>query len=202
MEQCMAFDIGKVKITADQVTLDFKENRTLCHKNGDFSFKYGTMISNNEIFLVGKSIKPKKNIQNYEFNVDIYVNNKKVMDKKIDYTQVVDLFTKENNSKIINEIKKYFPTYKSPSPKVRQLVQKDQKNLPIKKPTSAVFPLTQKSQKNRSQQSQKTKNQFGVSELSPGKKEGYVVNPLTGKEVKIGGKTYYKLCETLNITDC
>ena len=56
MEDCISFNIGKINVVADQLSLSFNEHRKVCNKNGEFSFKYGTMVGKDEILFVGHSI--------------------------------------------------------------------------------------------------------------------------------------------------
>ena len=170
MDQCVSFNIGKVHINANQINLLFNEHRKLCHKEGDFSFEYGTVMEEDEILLVGHSIGAEKNLKDYEFIMHTYINDQKVSETEINYNQVVELFTKENNSKLIDQTK----------------------NLYLENNQSQNNKKKYKEQVRRQKNGQKDEKQ----KLEPGRKDGYVINPQTGAEIKINGPTYNELCDS------
>lgn len=185
-EGCITFNIGKINVTADQQTLNFSEHRKMCNKDGNLSFEYGTVIGKDEIFIVGHSIKPEGKLENYKFVIIVYINDKEIDQKEVTYADLVDLFTRELNSKMLSGIKsKYLPALPPSPAKLREPKKKTKVS-----PKLLEAPKSQKSQKVEGKESQ-TK-----IKLVPGKKEGYVVNPETGAEIKIGGKTYQELCKT------
>jgi len=172
-EECITFNIGKININAktNQFELKFDEHRKICNEKGQFSFEFGTIIDDNKVFLAGHSIKPEKNLENYKFILHTYLNDKMIHEGQVDYDQVVDLFTHDVNSELLRGFRG--------------------KSLPSSKTKRAVTG----SQKRQSHQlSQKTEK--GKTILQPGKKEGYVINPESGAEIKIGGPTYEELCKS------
>jgi hypothetical protein len=154
-EGCVAFNIGKIKVNADQITMNFNEHRKICNKDGNISFEYGTTDKKDEILLIGHSVKPEDKLENYQFTVITYVNGNKKAEKKIGYKEIVDLYKSENYKKIMG-------------------IGKNQTPKALKAPNK----------------------KSGAIRFKPGKKKNFVVNPLTGMEIKIGGPTHKELCES------
>ena len=238
MDDCISFNIGKMEISADQINLLFNEHRKLCHKNGQFIFEFGTMNGQNEIKLMGHSIRPQHNLKDYEFLMDTYVNGEKISQTQIDSAQLVELFTKETNSQLIQKTKNLSNKMNIKSHNSFQTQPKKYKNPPSvnyseKQPKNQFKgqDLNQSHRQFTSQSKKQPKNQFKGQDLNqshrqttsqskkqpknqlrkpskaqqetkqkfkPGKKQGYVINPATGAQIKIGGPKYKELCNTGN----
>lgn len=179
MDGCISFNIGKVNVNANQINLLFNEHRKLCHKDEHFLFEYGTIMGEDEILLVGHSITPKQNLTDYEFVMHTYINDQRVSEIQVNYNQVVELFTKENNSRLINQTKKSY--LESGQSKIGEKRKMEQTR---RQPSTQTGPAT--------------KSQGRKQKLQPGKRKGYVINPDSGAEIKINGPTYQELCDTGN----
>ncbi len=188
-EECVTFNIGKIGINAKthQYELNFNEHRKICHEGGIFSFEFGTIIDKKKVLVIGRSIKPEKKLENYEFIVHTYLDGKRIDEKRIGYKDVGDLFTHETNSHLLLDLSR---SQHLRSPVVKKKITHQQMR---QKPQ--ISQKKQPSQKKQSSQSRQL-NEKGKLSFKPGKKEGYVINPETGAEIKIGGPTYTDLCET------
>lgn len=167
---CISFDIGKLNIGNGDINFNFNEHRQICHKGGNVSFQYGKMINNDNILLVGHSIIPEQDIKKYKFVVITYKNDKKIKQETVDYQQILDLFQKDNKSKLLTNMNQ--PAKLTYKPKV---ISKPKNQKAVSRPT--VAPKV-------------------AVKLLPGKKNNHVINPLTGKEIAINGPTYTELCST------
>jgi hypothetical protein len=184
-EDCITFDLGKIKVNAktDKYELNFDEHRKLCNEAGIFSFEFGTMMDKKKILVMGRSIKPEKNIKDYEFIVHTYLDGKRVGEQRIKYADVIDLFTRETCSHLLVEFAKKHHL-RVPSAK-KTITQKHLRSPAGKKK------ITHQQMRSKRQTPEKGKISF-----KPGKREGHVINPETGAEIKIDGPTYNDLCKT------
>lgn len=175
-QQCVSFNIGKLQVTANKVNLHFNEHRKLCHKDGQLSFEYGTIVNTCEILLIGSSIKLEKDINKHQFMVFTYIGKKKISERELSYNDIVDLFNKENKSALLKSVIKKLP---ETGTKLKSAIAppKSKKDAPKKKSLKG-YPYKK-----------------GIL-LKPGKKKGWVINPETDKAIKIGGKTHENLCAT------
>lgn len=168
--QCLSFDVGKLNINNGDINFNFNEHRKICRKNGHISFEYGKLIDKDNILIVGESITPENDINKYKFVAIAYKNNKKIREETVTYKQVLDLFKMDNKSKLLTTLT---------SLPIKNITHKQkiqsQSNAALSRPTvSPKIPVA----------------------LLPSKTENHVINPLTGKEIKIGGPTYIELCST------
>ena len=139
---CVSFNVGKIKVNAKtgHYNLDFSEHRKMCNQDGQFLFEFGTMMGAKHLMVVGHSVKPEKNLKDYQFVTHTYVNDKQVAEQTLSYAQVGDLFKREGKSPLLA---KYEPhqamtgTAKSqvappPSPKWdhRQVPKLDHRQVP------------------------------------------------------------------------
>lgn len=169
-KDCISFDIGSMKITADQATLEFDEHRKICNKDGHMSFEYGKMVGDNKIDFFGESVgkTDEKNPKNTKFVIVADLNGKKVEEKEITFKEFEELFAHSKESQLLKDVMMHVS-------KTKQKAQPKQK--------------TQQKQKSQSSEAKKIT-------FEPGKKEGHVINPETGAEIKIDGPTYKDLCNT------
>lgn len=201
MDECVTFNIGKLSVEADHVNLSFNEHRKVCHKGGEFTFEYGTMVNGNEVLLVGHSIDQADKLEDYKFMTIVNINGKEVDQMEINYAQFADLFSRDLKSKLLSSIKaKYLKastTNTPPASPSETLPNKDTKLLLPPPSPSSHLPSSESAHEVVSQlATENPKSKKGKIKLNPGKKQGYVINPQTGMEIKIGGPTYDQLCSS------
>ncbi len=186
---CLSFQLGQIQIKEHHEPTIINESRKICQKGDAYTFEYGTQIGQSEILLVGASITPIRNssdIEKSKYLVHTYINHQPKGEHEYTYSQIMNLFTENDHSQILKATQKLLHTT---SPLVQKQIQnKTQKTQPRQK--------TQPQQK--IQKGQKTQRVESQLKLAKGTTKDHVINPETGHEIKIGGPTYEKLCQTGN----
>lgn len=169
---CISYDSGTFDL--GQKSLNFTQHRKICKDKSKVSFEYGQSVGKDYYLIVGVSIMPSTKIENIKFMALTYLNGKKIGEKKINYSQAMNLLQK-------NDYKSFIQS----SPKA------------IKPPTKTpVKALEASSTKRALYSTAPVVTPKQPVKLTPGSKENHVINPLTNKEILIGGPTYQQLCSS------
>lgn len=185
---CISMAVGEYVYHGSngQFKLNYNEERNLCRKGDKYIFTYGTIVGDQQIKISGQSTDPQQKKEDHIFKTTISINQQKKEERMLTYSQVASLFNQGKNSPILAQ---YLPNVtqgaqKRQSPQITQGAQKRQ--------------ITQGVQKRQIIQGAQKRQvgEAGKVRLESGQRVGYVINPETGREIKIGGETYKKICNT------
>lgn len=205
---CVSVMVGEFTQTNKNgdFVMNYNEQRKLCQERGNYSFIYGTGIGSNYLEFSGKTVKPEEKTEKIVFNVTISVNKKKKEERTMTYQEVIDLFEKEKkNHLFIDVVHKYLPIVQKQFIEGRPaLIQGPQRRGPLIEEVTEeeTRKITQKGQRKQRPSQLKQSGQrkqlmeTGKIKLEPGKLPDTVINPNTGREIKIGGDTYNELCRS------
>ena len=193
---CFAFSSRSYEHTMDQEDQVSSYNVKMCHKGKHYKFVFGMKQDDHTIEFRGQGIRPEK-LEDLIFKTKILVDGQLTTEHNYTYQEIQELFQQAQDSKVVQEaIQKYLPTTEV-KVKVKGKVKGKGKGtgqvprLTAPKKTKAVsHSIKPKSSESHEEIKEGVQN----STLEPGTQPGYVVNPLTNKEIKVGGPTYQKLC--------
>ena len=189
-QSCVTFNVGNVSVDSDTITSNVSEHRNVCVKDGNITFEYGTAIGNRSLMFIGSSLKPEDKLEKYEFLIHTFVDDKQVSETEVNAEKVGELFEDGPKSKLfLGTVTKY--NLKTSLKTIKEDEDEDEDENEDDDEDE-----DENEDKDDDEDVSKKIQVIEKQKFKPASKPGYVINPLTGAEIKIDGPTYMKLCQT------